>query len=438
MKEIKNKFYRLQKNDSFPFLILLFGMLLIHLIIRLNYGDDLYFKDVLSHQNLIEWLRERYMTWSSRLIIEAVMVSLLTFYLKIWNIIDVLIILLLGVSIAKVFTSYNKKTNWIIVCMIFIYPFLDMSSAGWAATTINYLWPLSFGIYSFVIIKKIYNNKSIKKYEYILSVLAVLFAANQEQMCAILLPIYAVITVLFMIKKKNTVFIGIQTVLVFFNIIFIFTCPGNEVRKISEIKKWFCDYNMLSFIDRVQLGYSSSIGKIIFQGNIIFVMLCLVILVCIFNKYKSKILRVISLIPLVSSVYCSFNSNFASSITRYGIVNFENYDSLTPYILIIYIGILCLCVLISIYFCCKDKVKACMLICIIIIGTASRMAIGFSPTIWASSDRTFLFMYFSFIIVAISIFDEIYYEKSISVLTPTIGILSGISYFTLIFEILNR
>jgi hypothetical protein len=438
MKEIKNKFYRLQKNDNFPFLILFFGMVLIHFIIRLNHGDDLYFKDVLLHQNLIEWLRERYMTWSSRLIIEAVMVSILTISLKIWNIIDVLIILLLGVSIARVFTSYNRKTNWIIVCMIFIYPFLDMSSAGWAATTINYLWPLSLGLYSFIVIKKIYNNENIKKYEYILSILAILFSANQEQMCAILLPIYFILMVFFIIKKKNIIFIGIQTVLVLFSIIFIFTCPGNKLRKASEIKNWFCDYGMLSFIDRVQLGYSSSIGKIIFQCNIIFVTLCLVISVCIFNKYKSKILRVISLIPLVSTIYCSFNSNFANSITRYGIINFENYDSLTPYILLIYIGMLCLCVLISIYFCCKDKVKACMLIFMIIIGTASRMAIGFSPTIWASSDRTFLFMYFSFIIVAISAFDEISHEKSIFVLTPTIGILSGISYLTLILELLNR
>lgn len=43
---------------------------------------------------------------------------------------------------------------------------------------------------------------------------------------------------------------------------------------------------------------------------------------------------------------------------------------------------------------------------IIIIGLGTRMIMGFSPTIWASSDRTYLFFWFALIVDTVLIADS--------------------------------
>ena len=65
----------------------------------------------------------------------------------------------------------------------------------------------------------------------------------------------------------------------------------------------------------------------------------------------------------------------------------------------------------------------------IILGFASRCMMGFSPTIWISSDRTYIFLYFSFIISIVYILNFMNNTKTrntlISIFT-VIGFLSGL------------
>ncbi|CAG9704379.1 hypothetical protein [Clostridium neonatale] len=120
-----------------------------------------------------------------------------------WKVLNIASLMLLAVSISKLLVGKNaRRYNWIIVALVLAYPFKDMSTAGWAATTINYTWPLSLGLYSLIIVKKILKNENIKWYEYILSIIALIYAINVEQMCAILLAIYVPITIYLMIKRK--------------------------------------------------------------------------------------------------------------------------------------------------------------------------------------------------------------------------------------------
>ena len=38
--------------------------------------------------------------------------------------------------------------NIMILWLILLYPVDRMAGAGWAATTVNYVWPLSLGLFS--------------------------------------------------------------------------------------------------------------------------------------------------------------------------------------------------------------------------------------------------------------------------------------------------
>lgn len=287
------------KSHYEPFVILLIALIIVHVIIKLNYADDLFFTQVLNENKLFPWIIDRYNTWSSRGIVESVLVIVMNFGKVFWKVLNIAIIMLLAVSISKLLVEKNAvKYNWAIVCFILIYPFKDMSTAGWESTTITYVWPLALGIYSLLIVKKILKNENIKWYEYVLSTIALIYSINAEQMCAIMLAIYVPVTVYLMLKKRTNIYMVIQSMICVLSLIFILICPENAARDISETATWFPEFAHLSFIQKFLMGYSSSLAKFAFEPNAVFMIVG--ILVCI--KEKNKYKRIIGSIPIICSI----------------------------------------------------------------------------------------------------------------------------------------
>lgn len=455
MEQVKEKVKKMYNWDYFPIIIFTIGMLIFHMVVKLNCYDDIYFSKVLQENQLLAWTRERYATWTSRNIIETIMVIILNFNPIVWKAIDISILILLETSISKLFTSKDlRRNNWVIVAIIFLYPFKDMSTAGWAVTTINCLWPLSFGIFSLIVVKKIFNNRKIEWYEYVLSTLALIFAINTEQVCTTLLLTYGTITVYLIIKgesnipelkSKNKFYMIFQTSLCLLSMVFILTCPGNASRKSSEIAAWFPDYNTLSPFNKLELGFSSTIAKFIFQPNLFFIMLSLLIFAVTIIKHKNKTLRVISGVPFVCSIVLGVFAyviskvfpnipNIVTSVTKYGTITKDNYHLIQSYIPIVLLASIGICFLISLYFCFEDKNKKILVMFIALLGIASRIVMGFSPTIWASMDRTFIYMYFSLIICAVMVYGELTETEitQLKFVNKVIGISAFISYIILI------
>ena len=101
-----------------------------------------------------------------------------------------------------------------------------MHQAGWAATTINYMWPLATCLFAIIPIKKIYDNEKIRIWEYPLYTIALLFAGNQEQTSAILVCVYLIFTIIVTVRsKKINPYMLFQTILAIASIVFILTCP---------------------------------------------------------------------------------------------------------------------------------------------------------------------------------------------------------------------
>lgn len=269
------------------------------------------------------------------------------------------------------------------------------------------------GLYSLIIVKKILKNENIKWYEYILSIIALIYAINVEQMCAILLAIYVPVTIYLIIKKKNNIYMVIQSMICILSLIFILTCPGNEARDISEAATWFPEFAHLLFIQKFLMGYSSSLAKFVFEPNAVFMIAGILIFILVCFKEKNKYKRVIGSIPIVCSiVFGIFGfvlAKFAPSI--YTPANSMTQYGITKIIPLIILTISGLSFIFSIYICFKGRFKGLLCIYILLLGFASRIAMGFSPTIWASNDRTFIYMYFSVIICSLILYQEIYELK---------------------------
>lgn len=168
-----------------------------------------------------------------------------------------------------------------------------MSSAGWYATTLNYLWPLSLGLYSLIPIKNHLISKKDKLYKYILYFLSLIYACNQEQMCLIIFSIYLLFTIYFIYKKNISKFIILQLIISFISLIFILTCPGNNLRNISETQTWYPAFENFNLISKAFIGIITTTYLLFYKSNFIILLLSLIIPISIF---KNTIINYIELL----------------------------------------------------------------------------------------------------------------------------------------------
>lgn len=425
-----------------PFIVLFLFMIFIHFIIDLGWGDDVYFANVFGDAgpSLEKWWENivwRYNNWSSRLVIETIL-YLLACYPLLWRILDTLMMVWIAVGFSIFFNDDKRmSTNWIIVLSIICFPFESMSTAGWIATSVNYLWPLAAGLIVLVPLNNIIKKKNTSKLINIIAFLATFLATNQEQMCFIICALYVFfLCYLFLKKQKIKFFLKLETFVCILNLFFILTCPGNQVRKISEIERWFSSYPQLSFLRKVEMGYSSSLYEFFMNLNLVFVLFTVMLVLAVYvNKRKyNKIYISLSMIPLVTSIIMGLLYNitkdifpFITSLTQAmtDIGTGIAISNLTSWIPDIFITGELFCIIICLIICFMDKRKAIFACYILFIGLLSRWIMGFSPTIWASSTRTFIFMYFSFIALIVILFDEI--EKKNGLKKKNIRITLGVS-----------
>jgi len=387
-----------KENIFFTFCFLL--LVCTHLTFELNLGDDIYFNQI-DFSNIIEWLGIRYNTWSSRLFIEFILVLLLKLPHIIWCLLNSFMIILITYCISYLFTKNTFKDKILSFLLVCLYPLSKVSGTGWYATTLNYLWPLAIGLFALIPIKNALIEKKESKSMQILYSLALIFACNQEQMCALILGFYLVFIIYLYKEKKLNKYIIFQFLLSLSSIIFILTCPGNDVRFSNEITSWYPEYENFNLIKKATVGLLSTMSKVVISLETPLLLL-LIIIPYLLRKDKSLI-KLNSYIPIFLTVILKNFDKFLLKLKIYEqkIVIFDS--SMIPIILMSIVFIIS--VTMSLYFIFK-KTKSnlkYLIPLIFVAGLLSRLILSFSPTVYASGIRTYIFYDFSIIIVLFSI-----------------------------------
>jgi len=445
MKTIIQALRRLAASPYFPFLVLFVLMLGLHVFLPMHLMDDRYYTRMTEKSSLIPYLTKTYTNWSSRLIILAAVRSMLGFFPQIvWRVLNPAIFALLGYVISRLTTSRpSSRLNWFIAFLLLIYPFLDMRSAGWVTTSVNYLWALTFGLYAILVAKKALNREKINPLEYIAAIPALLFGANQEQMCLVLVVVFLFALGLMIRQKRFTWFIPAGALLSIGSLVFLLTAPGNRVRRMVEIKD-FINFGQLSLIEKMELGISSTLERFILRPNLSLLLLCLLLVVVIFVRYRSTFHRVYALVPFTGVLffgslnrldggYFPYLQNLQTRITDNGFITLENFTKISSFVPFLVTTLLMGMIVILLYAAFSDQRRGSLAAGILLLGFLTRIIMGFSPTIWTSSSRTLLFMYAAIIICGAMLYAELS-ESAKPVITRAILITTG---FGAAFSFLN-
>lgn len=421
------KLKKIYHSANFPFILFFIAIVILHTrIVNIN-GDDVYFSNILqqSNQNIGEYLQMRYTTWTSRLFIEGSMVSLLKFQLLFWKIINIGMYLLLAMSISKLVNTKKSRTlNYVICALILMIPINLMNETGWVATTMNYLWVVALGLYALTTIRRYIDGEKIAWWEYPVYVLITLYACNQEQMTVVVLAVLSVFLLYQCITKKikyvlqHNRFLLIQWIIAIVSLIFILTCPGNKERTVAEVATWYPEYASFNVLEKVELGIIAMMKPLVLHINVLCILLTGTIWLVVCKKRKQVIYKCIAAIPLLAcTVFTVFKEQVVLVLPKIGewIAMFGQNMLIMPMsqisldkvvFLLFYIVFLC-SIPIGLYLAFGKTKKSAIAIGIYLLAVATKMVMGFSPTVFASGNRTILCLYVSFIIEIVMLAQEI-------------------------------
>lgn len=405
-----------------PFVLYLIIIVIFHSSIEANFGDDLYFKELLENRSFLQALNFRYHNWTSRIIIEGFLVVLSKYNVIFWKIGNILILCLLYYSLNKILNRENNlKMKYAIPPLILSYNLWNMRETGWRATSLNYLWPFTLGLYAMIPIINIIREEKINNKILPFHLISLLYAINQEQMCLLIIG-FSFLFLLFM-KIKNKTFsklIFLYLILAIISIIYILCCPGNQARIVSETATWFCDFNKLSIFQKLLLGVNNTFTIIIGKINLPYLVFCFFIIMYCYQNTKGKnkksliLAFMIFIIGCLSSYFQLFKiikdgKTYMTNKPVIPILTMNTPNFTLSIIISIILSLLIIRVLYLIFK--EDKIMRAFVPIIYIAGVLSRLVIGFSPTLYASGIRTGIYFYFSLIIISILIVKKIKDEK---------------------------
>ncbi len=414
---MKEKIKNFVSSRYVPYILYALCMIALHIVIKTDFGDDVNFIKVFGEWELWPYLVHRYNTWSSRFIIEICMITF-PHAVALWKVIDVAVMVWIAAAFSLFFNREKRViVDWYIILIMMSYPFAAMYSAGWIATTVNYSWCVAFGLLALVPTRNILIGKRNPWYLYIPACFGLLYASSHEQMCAVMVGISSILGIYYFYKNRKVHWFTIlQVVVALAGLIYILTCPGNANRTVLETKSWFPEFANFTLLHKIELGYSRAMYEFVMKQNILYMLFCATLTAAVFLYNKNIALRFISAVPFALSLLMGpfvsivqnrlpFLERLRNALTVYG----SGFTVAAPktWLPVIFVTAIAGCVLISLWAVFKNTQMTLFSISVLGVGLATAVAMGFSPTVWASADRTFIFMYMAFAAVGIMLFKHI-------------------------------
>ncbi|WP_400253191.1 DUF6056 family protein [Methanobrevibacter smithii] len=413
-----------------PFLIFLIILLCYHWKLAVVTADYPTFQTIVSKHPLLSltkngFLSYRYATWSSRSLIEFNVGVLVSVPTEIWRILDSVIFAAIAVLLSKLLANNNESPFFYncLACLfvgLFILTFSKiLESAGWLATTTNYIWPICFILIHFYLLKEfIFKNKDISKFKrtiiYLILIITLLEAISSEQLLVMVGGAY-LFTIVYCLYKKIEIpkLIYLFIIIILFNFIYDFCCPGNINRVKVVTKLGFPDYANFNIINKLDVGINYFLSWILMAKDlfsVIFLALLGFYTYLISNKKKITIITLIPCLAVLFFASLRF-ANFTTVYSYFDLTNLKHGLLSLGFIRMLSCGVMYLIItlipLYSIYLIYKDNKKlGYFIFVLLILGFGSVIISGFTPSL-TSDGRIYLNYLFVMIILDYLLVDKI-------------------------------
>lgn len=395
------------------FLMLYLAALVIHLFLPLNWGDDSIFNTEAA-MSITEFLKG-----SSRLLTDSMTYVFCRWHI-LWRLVNPVILTLLVKASSELIPAKNKQLTVKLLSVTLIYPTMIIVDAGFIATTVNYLWPITFAVINLLVFQKLYSGERFRPI-HLAGIPLLLYALNMEMMSAVLTFAFLFGCALMIYNKKVRILPFIQLIISVGGLLvaYLGNINGDNSRMVREIGRYFPGYGELNIFNKLELGFSSTFYCMTMKlsfASVAFIVFTSFLTIAVFRSSKNIALRLSASFPCIFAVVFSIisvtplkDSDFVTFFTG-GMQNYKMSKAVytfepVPDILFIIIAV---CVLVTVAFLLRDKNEVIKSYLILAVGLGTRLIMGFSPTVWASGYRTFAVFIITMIVVAVMITDKHY------------------------------
>lgn len=400
-----------------PFFLAGLVGILYHFRMQMMLGDDIFFSQALNEQGLWEYLTFRYENWTSRFVLEFLMVTVERIP-WLWKIVDLLMFVSLPLLLAEIFGGGIRQEqriliNWCAVGAFLIFPFHDMGTAGWMTTTIVFFWPLWGMTFVGMLISRLVRGQKISVWQGICGWIACLVASSHEQVSVTLLAVFLMYGFYCIKERKsndnyghwNSIVLAGLVLINVISLISIAVCPGNAGRNAVSIAD-LPIYATFGFGDKLYLGLLSIERVFIANADIVFFLAVLVLAVLVYWKTNDWKKTAISSLPLlilfgqtvVRAAYPGLSGLFPvpEEITEW------SWGALSTWLPMLYLAIALVSMVYGYYqILGENRLSYIFALIFLGCGFGAGAALGFVATIYVSGERVYMLLYAAFLFVSI-------------------------------------
>lgn len=327
-----------------------------------------------------------------------------------WKVIDSFVYCAI-VELISYLSGRRRIVDKVAICMlVLLFPFRWLDSAGYISTTANYIYTFTGLLIACIPLQRVVKGDKLRVRDIVFGLIGGLVACNQEQSGLSLIFFGGVVaaTAYFVDKnKKGMIASGVITVAYVAEFLLFFLSPGHMIRMNStyEMERYLPEYADWSLPYKIFRGTTATYANLMFNRCILFVLVC--VLVCILGIIRKKYVCVVpALIALMIDVID------VVEFVGYFDGHFGTPDAFLPVTSKRFIAFAFTCaimtsaLLISFWQLFEGKMRI-FILAVACMGVGSRIMMGLSATIYASSFRTFTLLFFCLIMISAALMKEI-------------------------------
>lgn len=388
----------------------IFVLLLAGIHFSFHYsGDDL----KLLNQSFGELVGKRWQD-SGRVLTDAVAWVSCFLPSKLWKLLDIGVIMAIAGMLRYLFTEKSSAENTLLACGAFLlFPFQILSTAGYIATIANYLYPFFTMLVVFTAIKQRLTRGKTSGWMYLSVILSVIYTTNQDQYA---ISLIFFLTILLIVSFKNDSLRKVRNLLWLEEIAAIlgyaalYFAPGHRFR-MNTYGTWIPDYAQWTVGQKLFHGYTATVAYLYYrQIPLLTVFFLLLFLIAIGRKEKKRWAVLFTAIPLGSNLlWKGTGIDLLQPLPEValGMPEIGPLSEGKNVLLFLLTILLTASVFLGVWLTVDTLRRKVTILSLLFMGAGSRMAMGFSETLYGSSYRTYSFLLFCVVISVILLVQEL-------------------------------
>lgn len=299
------------KKKKNVYMILMLGLIFFaisHVFTIIYIENDYKYKDI----GLLPFLLYLYQTEAPKFILSILQFKLIAMPNIVWKILDIGIMISLIYSLGEICLEKDaelgnqlQSKRIILLGLVCSYPFTQMGIFGWIETTINYSWPLGLGLFVIVSLIWIARERKIRSYQYILFVASLIITCNSMPMASIMLIGFIIALRYY---RKNAIvysklYIYSGSVIILVSLAFSINSLVSAVYGVMNAIIYDTESAEILGTGKFVASYTGIFENLLLGPNLIFFILCAVLMIGMFYKSQNRIKRTIACVPVLVDIF---------------------------------------------------------------------------------------------------------------------------------------